>query len=136
MVEFCKTRGCDANNPQRPFCNYYGLNFILYELSTPFLNIHWFMDKLGMTGSTPQLVNGVALITTFGASRLIWGTYQSVRMYQDIWTAFETSGGLPVPPWLAVAYVVCNTTLSALNFYWFGRMVRTLRRRFEKGGGR
>ncbi|PQE26753.1 DUF887 domain-containing protein [Rutstroemia sp. NJR-2017a BVV2] len=27
---------------QRPFANYYGLNFVLYELSTPFLNIHWF----------------------------------------------------------------------------------------------
>lgn len=116
----------------RPFCNYYGLNFILYELSTPFLNIHWFMDKLGMTGSTAQLVNGIALITTFGTSRLAWGTYQSVRMYQDIWTAFETPGGLPVPPWLAVAYVVSNTTLSVLNFYWFGKMITSLRKRFEK----
>ncbi|CAD6573002.1 MAG: hypothetical protein ASARMPRED_005823 [Alectoria sarmentosa] len=116
----------------RPFCNYYGLNFVLYELSTPFLNIHWFMDKLGMTGSTAQLVNGIALVTTFGASRLVWGTYQSVRMYQDIWTAFETPGGLPVPPWLAVAYVVSNTMLSVLNFYWFGRMITTLRKRFEK----
>jgi hypothetical protein len=34
-----------------PFANYYGLNFILYEISTPFLNIHWFFDKLNMTGS-------------------------------------------------------------------------------------
>ncbi|KAL9065424.1 MAG: hypothetical protein Q9161_008235 [Pseudevernia consocians] len=116
----------------RPFCNYYGLNFVLYELSTPLLNIHWFMDKLGMTGSTAQLVNGIALITTFGASRLVWGTYQSVRMYQDIWTAFETPGGLPVPPWLAMAYVLSNTTLSVLNFYWFGKMITTLRKRFEK----
>lgn len=117
---------------QRPFCNYYGLNFILYELSTPFLNIHWFMDKLGMTGSTAQLVNGIALVTTFGASRLVWGTYQSVRMYQDIWAAFETPGGLPVPPWLAVAYVVSNTTLSVLNFYWFGKMITSLRKRFKR----
>ncbi len=85
-----------------------------------------------MTGSTAQLVNGIALIATFGASRLAWGTWQSVRMYQDIWTAFEAPGGLPVPPWLAVAYVVSNTTLSVLNFYWFGRMVTTVRNRFEK----
>lgn len=117
---------------QRPFCNYYGLNFILYELSTPFLNIHWFMDKLDMTGTTAQLVNGIALITTFGSSRLLWGTYQSVRMYRDIWTAFEKPGGLPVPPWLAIAYVVSNTTLSALNFYWFGKMIQALAKRFDK----
>ena len=85
-----------------------------------------------MTGSTAQLVNAVALVTTFAASRLVWGTYQSVRMYQDMWTAFKTPGGLPVPPWLAMAYVVSNTTLSVLNFYWFGRMITTLRKRFKK----
>lgn len=53
-------------------------------------------------------------------------------MYRDIWTAMQTRGGLPVPLWLAAAYVVSNTTLSVLNFYWFGRMVRTVRKRFEK----
>ena len=88
-----------------------------------------------MTGSTVQLVNGIALVTTFGASRLLWGTYQSVRMYQDIWTAFKTPGGLPVPPWLALAYVVSNTTLSVLNCYWFGKMITTLRKRFEGSEG-
>lgn len=85
-----------------------------------------------MTGSTAQLVNGIALVTSFGASRLLWGTYQSVRMYHDISLAFKTPGGLPVPPWLAVAYVVSNTTLSALNFYWFGKMIQALMKRFDK----
>ena len=88
-----------------------------------------------MTGTTTQFVNGVALITSFGCSRLVWGVYQSVRMYRDIWAAFKTPGGLPVPPWLAIAYVVSNTTLSALNFYWFGRMIETLMKRFEKDEG-
>lgn len=90
------------------------------------------MDKIGMTGTTAQLVNGIALISTFGSSRLLWGTYQSVRMYQDIWTAFKTPGGLPVPPWLAIAYVVSNTTLSVLNFFWFGKMIQALMKRFPK----
>lgn len=92
------------------------------------------MDKLGMTGSNAQLVNGIALITSFGGSRLVWGTYQSLRMYQDIWLAFKTPGGLPVPPWLAIAYVVSNTTLSVLNFYWFGKMIQALMKRFERPG--
>ena len=29
-----------------PFTFYYGAVFILFELSTPFLNIHWFLDKV------------------------------------------------------------------------------------------
>ncbi|MCJ1377351.1 hypothetical protein MMC17_000446 [Xylographa soralifera] len=116
----------------RPFLNYYGLNFVLYELSTPFLNINWFLDKVGMTGSWAQLINGVVLITTFGCSRLLWGTYQSVNLYRDVWRAMHTPAELPVPRWLALAYLASNTVLSLLNVYWFGRMVRTVRARFRR----
>ena len=116
---------------QRPFCNYYGVNLVLYELSTPFLQLHWYMDKLGMTGSTAQWVNGIALVTTFGASRLLWGTYQTFNLFKDMWEAYNTPGGLPVPLWLALVYVAANATLSALNVFWFGKMIRTLRARFK-----
>ncbi|MCJ1317412.1 hypothetical protein MMC15_002736 [Xylographa vitiligo] len=119
----------------RPFVNYYGLNFVLYELSTPFLNIHWFLDKVGMTGSWAQLINGIVLLTTFACSRLLWGTYQSVNLYRDVWRAMQTPAELPVPRWLALAYLASNTVLSVLNVYWFGRMVRTVRARFRKPEG-
>ena len=114
--------------------NYYGINFVLYELSTPFLNFHWFMDKLGFTGSTYQLVNGIALITSFGGSRLVWGPYQNYRMFKDIWEAYNTpgAGALPVPPWLAGTYVVACTTLTFLNAYWFSKMIQALFARFDK----
>ncbi|KAL8946108.1 MAG: hypothetical protein Q9222_007450 [Ikaeria aurantiellina] len=116
----------------RPFVNYYGLNFILYELSTPFLNVHWWLDKVGMTGSALQLVNGIALLTTFGCSRLVWGPYQNYMMYKDIWRAIQNPGELPVPPWLALAYLGSTTALSALNIYWFGKMIQAVTKRFEK----
>lgn len=86
-----------------------------------------------MTGSTPQFINGIFLISTFGASRLVWGTYQSVKMYQDVWLALHTPGEeLPVPSWLALAYLTSTTLLSFLNLYWFARMIQTIRKRFEK----
>ena len=121
-----------TDKPQRPFVNYYGVNLVLYELSTPFLNIHWWLDKVGMTGSTLQLVNGIALLTTFGGSRLIWGTYQNYSMYKDIWRAVQNPGELPVPSWLALAYLASTTGLSGLNFYWFGKMIQAVAKRFEK----
>ncbi len=74
---------------QRPFVNYYSCNFILWELSSPFLNIHWFFDKLGMTGTTPQLYNGIILIVTFFSCRLCWGTYQSFLVARDIWSGLH-----------------------------------------------
>lgn len=69
--------------------NYYCPVFILYELSSPFLNIHWFLDKLNMTGSDLQWYNGMALLSTFFSCRLIWGTWQSVLVYKDMWYALK-----------------------------------------------
>ncbi|KAJ5993009.1 hypothetical protein N7451_008733 [Penicillium sp. IBT 35674x] len=73
----------------KPFLNYYASTFILYELSTPFLNIHWFLDKVNMTGSKAQWYNGMALLSVFFSCRLIWGTWQSFVVYSDMWTALQ-----------------------------------------------
>jgi TLC domain len=167
---------------QRPFLNFYGPTFILYELSSPFLNIHWFLDKLHLTGSKYQWYNGIVLLASFFGCRLVWGTYQSIRVYQDVWAALHLpldangylspeihtnitrgaqdlfiprDGGLclgkaeciaaqsevmkfvgpgtgGVPIWLAVTYLSSNVVLNSLNFYWFGKMIETVRKRFEK----
>ncbi|KAA6414518.1 MAG: hypothetical protein FRX48_01267 [Lasallia pustulata] len=145
----------------RPFVNYYGPTFILYELSSPFLNFHWFFDKINMTGSRAQLYNGIVLLATFFACRLVWGTYQSVRVYQDVWAAIQTPGILTttdtvtnpairqsvdptkeimrfegdriIPIWLACTYLGSNIVLNTLNFYWFGKMIETVKKRFQPG---
>ncbi|ORY37830.1 TLC domain-domain-containing protein, partial [Leucosporidium creatinivorum] len=46
----------------KPFLMFCGPNFLIWELSTIFLNIHWYLDKFGLTGTTAQLVNGVFLL--------------------------------------------------------------------------
>jgi hypothetical protein len=35
-----------------------------------------------------------------------------------------------MPAWLALFYVGANTMLCALNFYWFEKMIRAVRKRF------
>ncbi|KAF2436466.1 DUF887-domain-containing protein [Tothia fuscella] len=141
----------------RPFANYYGLNFVLYELSTPFLNIHWFLDKFGKTGSKAQLYNGILLLLSFGGSRLVWGSYQSALIYNDVWRAWHNTdpfsekclgavkqtlgmqipvGCRTLPAWLALFYVAANTALSLLNVYWFWKMIAAVRKRFPDDGKR
>lgn len=150
-----------ANEKQRPFVNYYSSTFILYELSSPFLNFHWFFDKLSLTGSKRQLINGIFLLLTFFSCRLCWGTYQSLRVYQDMWRALHhvpvsqqldlqklngTTGTVPVPVhsdimrfageeflplWLAIIYLGSNLVLNTLNFFWFGKMIDAMRKRFQ-----
>lgn len=48
--------------------------------------------------------------------------------------------GDKVPVWLAVVYLGSNIVLNTLNFYWFGKMIETVRSRFRDpnkaaGGG-
>ena len=123
-----------------------------------------------MTGSRAQLYNGILLLITFFGCRLVWGTYQSVRVYQDVWAALhhtpaaasihldaignnntaaaidaaagksavpihsdimQFAGEEFVPLWLAFAYLGSNIVLNTLNFYWFGKMIETVRKRFQ-----
>jgi len=108
-----------------------------------------------MTGSRPQWYNGILLLSSFFCCRLLWGTYQSIRVYQDVWAAlhhdplpptFESrrgdademmrfAGHYSVPTWLAVVYLGSNIVLNTLNFYWFGKMIETIKKRFSEGKG-
>ncbi|CAG8007262.1 unnamed protein product [Penicillium salamii] len=82
----------------RPFLNYYAPTFILYELSSPFLNIHWFLDKVNMTGSRAQWYNGMALLGSFFGCRLVWGTWQSLVVYSDMWNALQHTWSAAASP--------------------------------------
>jgi hypothetical protein len=36
-----------------------------------------------------------------------------------------------IPLWLAAIYLASNLTLNSLNIFWFGKMVATIRKRFD-----
>lgn len=151
---------------QRPFIYFYAPIFLLYELSSPFLNIHWFCDKLNLTGSLVQAINGVLLVGTFFGCRLIYGNINSFWVFYDVFHAIyfgqtditnslsgvpvihsaqqlmqiyddeqgqrlAFAGGRAVPVWMGFVYLASNLTLNSLNVYWFGKMVATIRKRFD-----
>jgi hypothetical protein len=140
----------------RPFGLYYGPGVLLFELSTPFVNIHWACDKVGMTGSRLQWWNGVVLIAAFFSCRLVWGSYLIVNFFKDVWVALQADreflargGGVgkvggedavrdSLPLWVAVFFFVGNLGLTGLNFYWFSKMIEAVRKRFrpQEGGAK
>jgi hypothetical protein len=115
-----------------------------------------------MTGSTIQFVNGIVLLFTFFSCRLVWGTYQSIRVFSDVYHAFRAgtvpqpdpevgklsddtlvnnaafkndilqyAAGNTIPLWLISAYLASNLILNGLNWFWFSKMIETLRKRFD-----
>ncbi|EIN07188.1 DUF887-domain-containing protein [Punctularia strigosozonata HHB-11173 SS5] len=114
----------------RPFLAYFGTRCLMWELSTPFLNVHWFLDKTGQTGTKLQLVNGVLLLSTFAGARLIWGTIVSWRFFETLYTV---RGQVPVG--YLLVYGIGNVVLNLLNWFWFTKMIAALGRRFTSSGG-
>lgn len=41
------------------------------------------------------------------------------------------AGGLKVPLWIGLIYLASNLTLNSLNIFWFGKMIETIRKRFD-----
>jgi len=111
----------------RPFLGYYGARFLLWELSTPFLNIHWYLDKTDRTGGYLQIMNGIVLLITFFFARICYGGLMSVRFF---YTLSDVRSEIPTA--MATIYALGNVALQALNWFWFYKMLFALRNRFSK----
>ncbi|CAK5277323.1 unnamed protein product [Mycena citricolor] len=110
----------------KPFLAYYAARCLLWETSTIFLNNHWALDKMNRTGGTMQLLNGVFLISSFFLVRLMYGGYTSYHFFV---TLHRYRDQIPLAG--AIAIGSGNILLQGLNWFWFTKMISSLRKRFE-----
>ncbi|KAJ1801165.1 hypothetical protein LPJ59_000522 [Coemansia sp. RSA 2399] len=110
----------------KPSLQYYGASFIMFETSTIFLNINWWMDKLGLTGSRLQFYNASALLFLYLTIRIMFGTYMSYHMFEDL-----KAKGSQTPAVLYYFYRIANHSILVLSYYWFYLMINAVRKRFQ-----
>ena len=93
---------------------YTGLH-LLFEYSTPFLHIRWFLGKLGAKESIVDL-NNLAFLTTFFVARNVLGPYYLYLYYliasYHFWTIFHA---VFIP-----AIIISNL----LNYFWLYQIIR------------
>ncbi|CAD7695019.1 unnamed protein product [Ostreobium quekettii] len=105
------------------FNHFYGAAFLMWEVSTPFVHLRWFLHKMDLGSTRIYFYNGLLMIISFFSCRCIWGLWVSY----DFWakTASElvspSPGGFPAI-WTYI-YRLANVALCVLNFYWFSKMV-------------
>lgn len=109
-----------------PFVQGYGSVFLIFEASTIFLNIHWFCDKTGRTGTNFQWLNGLVLIIVFFICRIIMGT---IGMGRYVLEAYNRQSEIPNGLWQFYGFAAVG--LGSLNFYWFKMMIRSITSRFK-----
>ena len=113
---------------QAPFLNYHAAWFLLFELSTPFMQVR---QILLMTGQKKSEAFGLVQ-TMFGVSfvvvRLVLGLPQSALVHSMLLPAlleWEEGQGVVVHSAFAWWYVlVCNVGLNLLNIFWASLMLK------------
>ncbi|PRT54069.1 putative TLC domain-containing protein C17A2.02c [Wickerhamiella sorbophila] len=105
----------------RPFLHNYAAPFMLYEMSTPFVNNHWFASHVpGMISPELQKINGLCLLAMFFIFRIVLGSYFGIKLFTEAFT----NPPVGVPSWSLYAVLTTYSLLSALNFFWFSKMIR------------
>jgi hypothetical protein len=124
-----------------PFLQHYAVVFLLYELSTPFIHVHWFLDKLGRSGSALQLLNGVVGVAIFFIVRIVLGLYWSYHFWVDTVSAWiypparlrSDTHAMHTFYLQALIILASNIALNLLNIFWFYKMVRSVSSRADGG---
>ncbi|KAL7410663.1 DUF887-domain-containing protein [Mrakia frigida] len=110
----------------RPFLGYYGPRFLMWELSTPLLNLHWFLEKTNRSGSPLMILNALLLMAVFFSVRIVYGLYMSYNFFEALLSQWDE-----IPLVMHVVYMSGNIALNGLNLFWFTQMVKGMARRLR-----
>ena len=103
------------------FCLLYGegllylMLLMLFEVSTPFLHIRWWLIEYGFKDGILYVINGLILVVTFTIFRLIIGIPVLAKMVYELHTAPERDRhGVPMRAIFTMAPIV----MCILNSIW------------------
>lgn len=109
----------------RPVCQAWIGKFLLFEASTPFVNINWYITQLARGSSKPvvplwfNVLNGVLLISVFFLVRLVWGFIAVAILIHEMWQVWDQ-----IPLYVSAIILGINVSLDILNVHWFSKMLR------------
>eukprot|EP01094_Clydonella_sp_ATCC50884_P003513 TRINITY_DN12697_c0_g1_i1.p1 TRINITY_DN12697_c0_g1~~TRINITY_DN12697_c0_g1_i1.p1 ORF type:complete len:280 (+),score=79.91 TRINITY_DN12697_c0_g1_i1:78-842(+) len=104
-----------------PTMQVYGSMFLLFELSSPFINAVWLLQK-GAKGVPAQVFTVLGLITllVFFLVRIVLGNIVGLEVWQEVFLVPEQPMSLPV----RLFFMISHLALSLLNVFWFVMMIR------------
>ncbi|KAJ2627051.1 hypothetical protein H4R22_004569 [Coemansia sp. RSA 1290] len=106
-----------------PLLQYYGACFMMFEVSTLFLNIHLTLEDLGLKDYILYYINGMALVSSFFFARVVYGTILSINVWREL-----ANSAVPINPLTANIVRLTNVVLMGLSYYWFSVIIMTAKR--------
>ncbi|KAJ0247095.1 hypothetical protein HA466_0165530 [Hirschfeldia incana] len=99
---------------------------LISEVTTPEINLRWYLDISGLKRYKAYLINGVAIFLAWFTARILLFIYMFYHVYvhHDQVVMMHTIGYLLV--------FVVPIALSVMNLMWFGKIVKGLMKTLEK----
>ncbi|KAK2634906.1 hypothetical protein Ddye_029698 [Dipteronia dyeriana] len=99
---------------------------LISEVTTPEINMRWYLDTAGMKRSYAYLINGVTIFFAWLIARILLFVYMFYHVYlhYDQVIQMHTMGYLLV--------FVVPSVLGIMNLIWFGKIVKGLKKTLAK----
>ncbi|KAJ4702574.1 transmembrane protein 56-B-like [Melia azedarach] len=104
----------------------YTFMVLISEVTTPEINMRWYLDMAGMKRSTAYLVNGVIIFFAWLIARILLLIYMFYHVYLHYDQVIQMH---------AIGYTLVFAVPSALaimNLMWFGRILKGLKKTLAK----
>ncbi|KAH6764849.1 TRAM protein [Perilla frutescens var. frutescens] len=104
----------------------YTFMVLISEVTTPWINIRWYLDVCGLKRSSAYLINGVVIFFSWLVARILLFVYMFHHVYHhhDQVMQMHTAGFLLV--------FVVPVALAIMNLMWFGKILKGLKKTLTK----
>ncbi|XP_048629935.1 TLC domain-containing protein 4-like isoform X2 [Brassica napus] len=99
---------------------------LLSEVTTPEINLRWYLDISCLKRSKAYLINGVAIFLAWLTARILL----FVNMFYHVYVHYDQVAMMHPFGYLLV--FVVPVALSVMNLMWFGKIVKGLMKTLEK----
>ncbi|KAJ8758732.1 hypothetical protein K2173_000453 [Erythroxylum novogranatense] len=99
---------------------------LISEVTTPEINMRWFLDTAGMKKSIVYLINGVAIFLTWLVARIMLFIYIFYHIYLHYDQVVQMS------PFGCIVVFLVPSALFILNLLWFGKIIKGLKKTLAK----
>lgn len=99
---------------------------LISEVTTPEINMRWYLDTAGMKRSTTYLINGVIIFFAWLIARILLFVYMFYHVYLHYDQVIEMH---------AIGYLlvfVVPFVLAIMNVMWFGKILKGLKKTLAK----
>ncbi|KAL3507765.1 hypothetical protein ACH5RR_033147 [Cinchona calisaya] len=99
---------------------------LIYEATTPAVNLRWYLDTAGMKKSRPYLINGIVMFFSWLVAKILLFMY----LFYHIWAHYDQVKQMQT---LGLCLVlVVPSVIAILNLVWFWKIFMELKKTLAK----